>query len=77
MIAAQEAVTVRVGFSEYKPSIRVLENPDEKEALLRWYVAQFPRAAGYLFSWDRKKDDPETTDISALVSIIEIVELDR
>jgi len=77
MIAAQESVTVRVGFSEYKPSIRILENPDEKEALLRWYVTQFPRAAGYLFGCNRKKDDPKATDISSLVTIIEIIELNR
>ena len=77
MMAAQDAVTVRVGFSEYRPAIRVLENPNEKEALLRWYVTQFPRAASYLFGWDRNKDDPETTDISALVTIIEIVELKK
>lgn len=77
VLASPSQVTARVGFSQYNPMIRVLDNSDDKEAMLRWYIAQFPRAAGYLFGWDRKRDDPETTDISSLVSIIEIIELSK
>lgn len=75
MTSTPERVKVKVGFREYTPTIRVLSDAIEKEAMLRWYVTQFPGAAGYLFGWDKKKDDPETTDITSLVNVLEIIEL--
>jgi deazaflavin-dependent oxidoreductase (nitroreductase family) len=73
--ADPEAVVVRVGFSEYKPTVRFLEDQAQKEEMLKWYVTQFPRASGFLFGWDKKRDDLETSDLSTLVSILEIIEL--
>jgi hypothetical protein len=44
---------------------------------MKWYVVNHGKSAKMLFGWDRKFDDPETTDFSKLLTMITIIRLHR
>jgi len=74
MRANPDAVTVQIGFREFKPMFELVDD-DDKPDLFRFYVTEYPRAAKMLLGWDPGTDDPETADFSSLVRFIEIVRL--
>ena len=48
---------------------------EELREFFRWYVSEFPGAARVLIGWDPERDDPETADVSHLMSSSKIVRL--
>ena len=74
MRADPEAVSVQVGFKEFRPVFELVDD-DEKPNLFKSYVTEYPRAAKMLLGWDPGTDDPETADFSSLIRLIEIVRL--
>lgn len=77
MLRDPDSVRVRVGFRCFKPRVRIVTNPSEKEEILRWYVRKYPRDAGFLVGWDSRHDDPYSTDIGSLVELIQVVKLEE
>ena len=75
MKANPDSVRVQVGFSKFKPEIHFLESQEEKLEMMKWYVQKHSRSAQFLFGWDPQRDNPETTDLTYLVSVVEIVRL--
>jgi deazaflavin-dependent oxidoreductase (nitroreductase family) len=75
LIANTDCAIVKVKFRSFKPQITVLENIDEKEEVLRWYIGEYSRAAKFLFGWNPKIDDVHETDISSLVDLIQILQI--
>lgn len=72
-----EDVSVMYGFHHFKPHIEFVSDINQKLTIMKWYVANFGKAAKMLFGWDPKKDDPETIDFTKLINLITIVYLHK
>ncbi|MFX0182055.1 MAG: nitroreductase family deazaflavin-dependent oxidoreductase [Candidatus Hodarchaeota archaeon] len=70
-------VWIRIGFRSSLVKSEILKDPLIKKEIFSQYVIKYPRAAKALFGWDRKTDDPETTNFSNLINLIEIVKLHK
>ncbi len=72
--ANPEDVKIRINFKKYdvKPEIIDIE---ERKGVFHWYVSKHPMAAKALMGWDKKKDDPEKTDLSFLAENIVVIRL--
>ena len=68
-----DAVSIRHGFHRFKPKIECISDEQQKIEIIKWYVKKHGRSAKFLFGWDSKIDDPETTDFSYLVGLISII----
>ncbi len=75
MNANTDKVRYKKGFRWYDTNISVIKEFDEKLAIMRWYVINYPAAARALFGWDKKKDTLENTDLGNMIRFIEIVKL--
>ncbi|GAH73663.1 unnamed protein product, partial [marine sediment metagenome] len=49
----------------------------DKLKIIRWYVVKHSRSAKMLFGWNKKIDDPESSDFSKLLTTISIIQLFR
>ena len=72
-----DALMVRHGFHRFQPQVEFVTNEDQKLEIMKWYVVNHGKSAKMLFGWDRKFDDPETTDFSKLLTMITIIRLHR
>ncbi|MFX0050531.1 MAG: nitroreductase family deazaflavin-dependent oxidoreductase [Candidatus Hermodarchaeota archaeon] len=68
-------VWIRIGFRSSLVKSEILKDQLIKKQIFNEYVKKYPRAAKALFGWDRKVDDPEITDFSNLINLIEIIRL--
>ena len=71
--ANPDKVWIRHGFHYFKAKVEFLNDFDEKNKMIKWYVTKHPKAAKMLFGWDEKTDDPEKTDFSKLLNLITIM----
>jgi deazaflavin-dependent oxidoreductase (nitroreductase family) len=76
LMAYPEDVKLKLGFKMYEPLVDFISEPEELEEYLRWYINAYPKSSRFLFGWDPKRDDLETSDLSSLVNILKIVKLD-
>ncbi|MHA2289244.1 MAG: nitroreductase family deazaflavin-dependent oxidoreductase [Promethearchaeota archaeon] len=68
-------VFIKYGFHSFIPRVEFITDESQKLEIIKWYVINHGKSARMLFGWDRKFDDPETTDFSKLLSIISIIRL--
>jgi len=73
MLANPDSVKIRKGFKKFPVKFEVVESIEEKNEFLQWYVQKFAFDAGFLFGWDRKKDNPETADFTSFTKLLQIV----
>ena len=66
-------ILIRHGFHKFQPQVEFITDENEKLEIIKWYVKNHGRSAEFLFGWDRKSDDPETTDFSKLLNMISII----
>ncbi|MFW9877408.1 MAG: hypothetical protein ACFFG0_30330 [Candidatus Thorarchaeota archaeon] len=50
-------------------------NEDDKLKLVGWYIVKHSRSAKMLFGWNKRIDDPDSTDFSKLLSMVLIIQL--
>jgi len=74
MRANPDAVTVQVGFREFRTVFELVEDEDKPD-LFRFYVTEYPRAARMLLGWDPRTDNPETADFGSLLDLLEVIRL--
>lgn len=65
--------SIRHGFHRFNPKVEYITNNEEKVRVIKWYVKNHGISAKFLFGWDPKVDDPETTDFSNLLRLISII----
>ncbi len=75
--ANPDAAQIRYGFHRFKPRIEFVDSYEEKHSILKYYTANYKKAAKMLFGWHPKRDDPDTTDLSMLINLISIIRLHR
>ncbi len=73
LIANPDEVKIKVGFKKTSASFEIIETIEEKNALFKWYVIKFPKAAKMLFGWDPKTDNVEVADFTSFSKLIEVV----
>ncbi|MHA1913189.1 MAG: nitroreductase family deazaflavin-dependent oxidoreductase [Promethearchaeota archaeon] len=73
--ANPESVWVRHGFHSFLARIEIVLDDREKLEIFKWYVIKHSRSAKMLFGWDRKEDNPDSTDFSNLINSISIIRL--
>jgi deazaflavin-dependent oxidoreductase (nitroreductase family) len=66
---------LRMGFKTLTPIVEFIEEDEEVEEILRWYVKMHPRSSKMIFGWDPSRDDPEKTDLTSLIKTFKIVKL--
>jgi deazaflavin-dependent oxidoreductase (nitroreductase family) len=71
--ANPDEARVRCGFHRFTPRLEFIDNFEEKDHFIKYYVKNYGRAAKMLFGWNSKTDDPDTTDFSTLVNSITII----
>jgi len=71
--ANPEQIQIRHGFYSFQPQVEFINNEKEKLEIIKWYVTHHGKSAGMLFGWDRKLDNPATTDFSKILKIISII----
>ena len=74
LTAIPDDATIRVKFRKFSPQITVIDNYDQKDEIIRWYINKYTGAAKFLFGWDPKIDDPVETDVSSLLELIQIIQ---
>jgi deazaflavin-dependent oxidoreductase (nitroreductase family) len=72
-----ESVFVRHGFHRFDPEIEYIIDDQQKLQIIKWYVKKHGRSAKFLFGWNPKIDDPETTDFSNLIGLISIIKFHK
>ncbi|MHA2183659.1 MAG: nitroreductase family deazaflavin-dependent oxidoreductase [Promethearchaeota archaeon] len=77
LCANPESVWVRHGFHSFHARTEIVLNEREKREIFKWYVIKHSRSAKVLFGWDRKEDNPDSTDFSNLINSISIIRLYR
>ncbi len=75
--ANPESASVKYGFHSFKPRAEFVENYEEKLRIIKFYIANYQKAAKILFGWNPEKDDPETIDLSTLTNLLSIIRLHR
>lgn len=70
-------ILVRHGFHSFQPQVEFISEENQKIEIIKWYVINHGKSAKMLFGWDRKHDDPETTDFSKMLNIISIIRFNR
>ena len=73
--ANQDSVWVRHGFHSFPARVEFMSNEYDKLKIIRWYVVKHSRSAKMLFGWNKKIDDPDSSDFSKLLSTIPIIQL--
>lgn len=73
LIANPKEAKIKLGFKKKNVTFEVIQNLEEKNALFKWYVTKFPKAAKMLFGWDPKRDNVETADFTSFSNLIEVV----
>jgi deazaflavin-dependent oxidoreductase (nitroreductase family) len=71
--ANPDDVWVRYGFHSFKPRVEIITDENNKLKIFKWYVNKHSRSSKLLFGWNRKLDDPETTDFSKMLNIVTLV----
>jgi len=64
---------VRRGFHRFIPRLEFIDNFEEKERFIQYYIRNHGKAAKMLFGWNPKTDDLDTADFSALLNSITII----
>jgi deazaflavin-dependent oxidoreductase (nitroreductase family) len=77
MLANPDHIMVRHGFHSFQPNVEYVTQENQKLEIIKWYVLNHGKSAKMLFGWDRKLDDPETTDFSKMLELITIIRLNR
>jgi len=77
MRANPASVWVRHGFHSFPARVEFMSNENDKLKIIRWYVVKHSRSAKMLFGWNKKIDDPESSDFSKLLTTISIIQLFR
>ena len=62
-----DRVEIRIGFHKFKPRVEIIDDQISKEQFFSYYVAHFGSSAKFLFGWDPKTDDIESSDFSRLI----------
>jgi deazaflavin-dependent oxidoreductase (nitroreductase family) len=62
-----DKVKVRIGFHKYKPKIEIIDDELSKEQFYNYYVSHYGSSAKFLFGWDPKTDEIESSDFSKLI----------
>jgi deazaflavin-dependent oxidoreductase (nitroreductase family) len=75
LTANPDDAIVRIKFRKFCPQFTIIEQWEEKEEIIKWYINEYPMAAKLLFGWDSKTDDPEETDVSSLLEFLQIIQL--
>ena len=70
-------IWVRHGFHSFQPQVVFVTKENQKLEIIKWYVINHGKLAKMLFGWDRKLDDPETTDFSKMLNILSIIRFYR
>lgn len=73
--ANTESVWVKHGFHSFPASIEIVLDEREKLEIIKWYVVKHSRSAKMLFGWNRKVDNPDSTDFSKLLNSLSIIHL--
>ena len=60
-------VRIRIGFHKFKPQIEIIDDQISKEQFFKYYVSHYGSSAKFLFGWDPKTDDVESSDFSRLI----------
>ena len=68
---------VRHGFHSFQPRIEFITSYEDKLNIIKWYVIEHKRSAKFLFGWEPKIDDLNTTDFTKLLDSLVIVRLYR
>jgi deazaflavin-dependent oxidoreductase (nitroreductase family) len=68
---------VRYGFHKFKPEIEFVDDYEEKLHIIKYYIANYQKAAKMLFGWNPAKDDLDTIDLITLTNLISIIRLHR
>lgn len=71
--ANPDETRVRRGFHRFKPHLEFIDDFEEKESFIKYYVINHGRAAKMLFGWNPKTDDPDTKDFSTLLNSVTII----
>ena len=77
MHANPNQILVRHGFHSFQPQVEFISEENQKIEIIKWYVINHGKSAKMLFGWDRKRDDPETTDFSKMLNILSIIRFNR
>jgi deazaflavin-dependent oxidoreductase (nitroreductase family) len=75
--ALPDSVKLRIGFKTIKPRLEFIDKPDAILDYVKWYIQEYPRSSHFLFGWNPKEDDIETTDLSSLTAVLTIVKLEE
>jgi len=75
MRANPASVWVKHGFHFFPARVEFMSNEDDKLKIIRWYVVKHSRSAKMLFGWNKKIDDPESSDFSKLLNTVSIIQL--
>ncbi len=70
-----DSVRVLLGFHEFKPKIRIVNEKEEKIDIFKFYVQTYPWAAKTILGWNSELDDPETANFESLSELIEVIKL--
>jgi len=70
-----DSVRVLLGFHEFKPKIRIVNEKEEKIDIFKFYVQTYPWAAKTILGWNSEMDDPETANFESLSELIEVIKL--
>ena len=71
--AHPEQATIKVGFKKFAVDFEIIQTIEEKNALFKWYVTKFPKAAKMLFGWDPKNDKVKLADFSTFSELVEVI----
>lgn len=71
--AHPDKAKIKVGFRKYAVNFVIIQTIEEKNALFKWYVVKFPKAAKMLFGWNPKKDKVEKVDFTTFSELVEVV----
>jgi deazaflavin-dependent oxidoreductase (nitroreductase family) len=77
ILANPNHILVRHGFHRFQPQVEFISEENQKLEIIKWYVINHGKAAKMLFGWDRKRDDPETTDFSKMLELLSIIRFNR
>ena len=72
-----DSAWIRHGFHSFQARIEILRDENDKLPVAKWFVTKQQRTAKFLFGWNPKIDDPETTDFSKLLDMITILRVYR
>lgn len=73
--ANPDSVWIRHGFHSFPTRVEFISHEDDKRKIIRWYVEEHSRSAKMLFGWNKKIDDPESSDFSKLLDTVSIIQL--